>query len=109
MSNIAPATDVVCLQRLGSLEDCKARYNLHRGKVYALAKKHPGLLKRLFGRSLVDFAVMDEIVNGLPDYRAAPAGQRGHLANMPENPGKVSKTVRATRAKRAAKAKAAQA
>jgi len=94
-------TDIVCLQRLGSLADGTARYAVPRYKWYQLAKQYPGLLKRLFGRTYIDFAIADEIVNNLPDYRAAPAGQRGHLANMPEGT-KLSKTVRDARAKRAA-------
>jgi len=102
-TSVPAATDIVALQRLGSITDCRDRYRLHRGKIYALAREHPGLLKRLFGRTLVDFAVMDEIINNLPDYRAAPAGQRGHLVNLPES-GRLSKPVQAARARKAAAA-----
>jgi hypothetical protein len=91
---------LICLQRLGSIADGKARYKIPRNRWYALAKQHPGLLKRVLNRTLIDFAVADEIINNAPDYRAVPAGQRGgNLVNVPG--GRVSKVVAAARARKA--------
>jgi hypothetical protein len=98
------------LARTGSTKDATLRYGISRIKLYQLIKQHPQIAKRLGSLTLIDFAVMDALIESLPTTAEAPSVHRPNLVNLAGGKGK-SKTVLAAHkrraAERAAKAEAA--
>jgi hypothetical protein len=52
--------------RCGSIPRAIQRYGISRSLIYRMAKTNPKLLRRWFGRTVVDYAEMDCLVDALP-------------------------------------------
>jgi hypothetical protein len=53
--------------RWGRIESAQSRSGLRRGKLYQIAKNHPGLVKKAGSASLWDLNRLEQIVGELPD------------------------------------------
>src|SRR5262249_45192346 len=107
MSYSADRAAVVLLARSGSIDDACLRYGISRPKLYTLIKEHPEIAKRLGGSTLVDFSVLDAVIDGLPTTKQAPTSRTKQLVNLPG--GRISKTVRTARERKAIAEAAAKA
>jgi hypothetical protein len=76
------STDHV-FQRLATVDQACARYCLTRPKIYLLARENPKIMRRLFGRTVVDLAVMDELVDALPTANESRIAGRTGLKFQP--------------------------
>jgi hypothetical protein len=56
-------------QRLGSVHQACAYAGIGRSKLYELGGKHPGLMKKIDGKTVVDFPLFDSILDALPNAR----------------------------------------
>jgi hypothetical protein len=63
MPIIAPAAP---RPRSGTINTAVAYSGIGRSSLYMLAVKHPTLMKKLGDRTLIDFDVLDQILNDLP-------------------------------------------
>jgi hypothetical protein len=63
MSDVAAAT----AQRWGRIPEAEAESKLSKGSLYKLAKAHPGLFKKLGSATIVDMAMLHQIISDLPD------------------------------------------
>jgi hypothetical protein len=53
-------------RRFGKLPAATEYSALSRATLYELAPKYPGLFKKNGGATIVDFTILDEILDGLP-------------------------------------------
>jgi predicted DNA-binding transcriptional regulator AlpA len=58
MTDIAP--------RYGSINQAVQTFGVGRSSLYVLASKHPALIKKFGKKSLVDYGVLQDIINDLP-------------------------------------------
>jgi hypothetical protein len=54
------------IARFGSISAATATFGIGRSSLYLLAAKHPTLLRKFGAKSLVDYGVLQDIVNALP-------------------------------------------
>jgi hypothetical protein len=54
-------------QRFGSVYQAAAYAGIGRSKLYDLGAKHVGLLKKIDGKTVVDFPLFDAILDALPN------------------------------------------
>jgi hypothetical protein len=59
--------------RFGSIPGGMRYASIGRTKLYAAAAKRPELFRKWDGKTLVDFDVLDEIMNDLPIAKIKPA------------------------------------
>jgi hypothetical protein len=52
--------------RYGSINQAVATFGLGRSSLYVLASKHPTLLRKFGSKSLVDYGVLQGLIDGLP-------------------------------------------
>jgi len=52
--------------RGGTIRDACNRYGIGRSTLYKEAAKRPGLFRKWGGRTIVDYALMDEVFSNLP-------------------------------------------
>ena len=52
--------------RFGRMSAAQHRSGLSRGKLYELAKKHPGLFKKYDAATIIDLEFLDRILEALP-------------------------------------------
>jgi hypothetical protein len=52
--------------RSGSIRDACSYSGLGRSSLYKEAAKHPGLFRKWNGRTIVDFNILDSIIDALP-------------------------------------------
>jgi hypothetical protein len=66
--------------RSGSVTSACAYCGLSRSKLYGQAPRYPGLFKKWDGKTIVDFNILDQIIDGLPDAAIkAPGPTAGKL------------------------------
>jgi hypothetical protein len=58
--------------RFGRIKDATKYCALSRNTLYGLASKHEGLFKKRGASTLVDFGVLDQILDALPAAQIAP-------------------------------------
>jgi hypothetical protein len=67
--------------RSGRIAAAKAYSGFGRSKLYEVAAKHPGLFRKNGTAVIVDFDILDEIINALPEAKIkAPAPRRNRMA-----------------------------
>jgi hypothetical protein len=70
------------------------RYNLKRYQIYDLGKKEPRLLKRFgLGKTLVDFAVFDQLIDELPPTSERRLGNEANLSRRWNRGSKAAKSA----------------
>jgi hypothetical protein len=50
----------------GSIKRAVAIYGIGRSSLYGLARKHPQLFRKFGAKTLVDYEVLEDIIDGLP-------------------------------------------
>jgi hypothetical protein len=60
-------------RRFGKLPAASEYCGLSRATLYELAPKHPGLFRKSGTATLVDFRILDAILDALPNARIKPA------------------------------------
>jgi hypothetical protein len=58
--------------RWGTVKKANAEYSIGKTEIYETAKKHPKLLRKWGNKTLVDFDVLDEIMDKLPVAELRP-------------------------------------
>jgi hypothetical protein len=64
--------------RFGKIPAALAYSGLGRTKLYELAGEHPGLFRKLGKSTLIDFALLDRILDDLPTAKVKPNRVRRH-------------------------------
>jgi hypothetical protein len=70
-------------RRFGKIPAASEYSALSRATLYALAGKNPGLFRKSGSATLVDFDVLDAILNGLPVAEIKPVTR---ASRQPANP-----------------------
>ena len=63
-------------RRFGDIAAARRRSSLSRTSLYNLAAKHPGLFIKFGAATRVNFALLDQIMDGLPHARIKAASRR---------------------------------
>jgi hypothetical protein len=63
-------------RRFGRLPAATEYSALSRATLYALAPKYPGLFKKNGASTLVDFAVLDQVLDALPVAKIKPVTRK---------------------------------
>lgn len=66
MDRVMSTVDLSARPRAGKISTAIAYSGLSRSRLYELARQHPGLFKKNGGATIVDFAVLDRVIDGLP-------------------------------------------
>jgi hypothetical protein len=68
-------------RRFGKLSEATAYSAISRATLYELAPKYPGLFRKNGAATIVDFEVLDRILNGLPVAKIKPSRRTRHEAD----------------------------
>ena len=58
--------------RCGTIGDAVTHTKLSRSRLYELAKRWPGLFKKNGRRTLVDYMILDQVIDSLPVAELKP-------------------------------------
>jgi hypothetical protein len=67
-----PQRQLAFRPRAGGVEDAVLYCGVSRASIYNAGARHPGLLKKWNGRTIVDFDILDSIIDALPVGPAKP-------------------------------------
>jgi hypothetical protein len=70
------STELAGRRRFGRISEAAAYSALSRATLYVLAPKHPGLFRKNGAATIVDFEILDQILDALPVARIKPATRK---------------------------------
>jgi hypothetical protein len=67
------STEATEAKSFGRIPEAIARSGLSKGSLYNLAAKHPGLFRKMGSATIVDFRILNEVLDALPAAELTPS------------------------------------